>query len=1003
MVKRIMAVFVAMIMTIISVPIYQGDVNVNAVENEVLEEGIYTIESAYNGKAITQTDVSNYYADCVVWNTKAMSDLARFRVKKSGNYYTFTNVVTDKAMKITGNKNADKLDFNGNDGTDIYKWEVVPITSGTYSGCFYLISAVKNDSGEREYAEIISDEDKRDKDGAQVRLWTKAENEPRQIWRLKKTDVEYNGFTEEMNDIMVNAYKEQYYKVNSKTGYQTLHSTDDGFWGEAEIMEALLDGYETTGKAVYKEMFVSTYNDFIATNGENWAWKDWNDDLAWGVLASVRAYLMFGDEKYLTYGKNNFDLMYERAHNRNDGMLIWKMNHENDDTTSCINGPATVGACYLAMATGDESYYTKAKNLFDSWRNSTMYEKEGEDIGHVWDTMHEYWCSTYNQGTFIGAATMLYEHYGEQKYYEDACNAVEHVFKHLCYNNILIKEDANKEDNSKMRGILMRYLRKFIIDFNRPEYLDFFRDNAKIAWMNRNSKNIQQCTWNRKAPEDITWQCYTAYNVISLMANIPTYHNTLERDAYSIIEAEDMDYTRGLISEKSSGTSGERSLGGIKNENYTAYYNVDFGNIGASKLKLRYSRKTESQGKQGIVEFRLGATDGTIIAKAVLDNTGDWSDWKEITVDTARVKGLQNIYVIFKSDTEHVCNFDYFKFETATSDNQGYMFLKSESNDKYAQLKNGTKDTTILSRSTSRGDWEQLRVEINSDGTISLKSLVTEKYVRAAYGSNGFYVTANEDTVSDESKFILERLDDGVQLAIKSVKTGKYLLVNPNDSEYYILANAENVNSSMQKFHFETADGQRILPDGAVYRDDVLTSRDVRIEGFQISATLGGIRTVGSVEKTICGKKVEKWGLIYGVDSVDETKFDIKDSDMVVGSNKMYVKSFLSTTLGTAAVSMGDSETATYFVRTITFGPYSKKELNAKYRVRAFAVLENGDYVYSREIHSFSTFDVAKSLYENTKMSSYEGHQFLYNNILKVVDETIKEVDYDWGNIVVKP
>ena len=45
-----------------------------------------------------------------------------------------------------------------------------------------------------------------------------------------------------------------------------------------------------------------------------------------------------------------------------------------------------------------------------------------------------------------------------------------------------------------------------------------------------------------------------------------------------------------------------------------------------------------------------------------------------------------------------------------TDNSQGYMFLYSESNDKYAQLKNGTKDTTILARSTSRGDWEQIGI-----------------------------------------------------------------------------------------------------------------------------------------------------------------------------------------------------------------------------------------------------------------------------------------------------
>ena len=60
-----------------------------------------------------------------------------------------------------------------------------------------------------------------------------------------------------------------------------------------------------------------------------------------------------------------------------------------------------------------------------------------------------------------------------------------------------------------------------------------------------------------------------------------------------------MDYTKGLISENSDNTSGGRSLGGINSGDYTAYYNVDFGKTGCSKVKLRYSRKTEDAEKKG--------------------------------------------------------------------------------------------------------------------------------------------------------------------------------------------------------------------------------------------------------------------------------------------------------------------------------------------------------------------------------------------------------------------
>ena len=140
----------------------------------------------------------------------------------------------------------------------------------------------------------------------------------------------------------------------------------------------------------------------------------------------------------------------------------------------------------------------------------------------------------------------------------------------------------------------MRYMRKFIVDFNKAvSILSFFQDNARVAWMNRNSKGIMQwCVCRIKASQKTQHgNRYAAYNAISLMANMPTYADSLQRDAYSNIEAEDLDYCKGLISENSGGTSGGRSLGGVKNGNYAAYYNIDFGETGASKLTFKYSRE----------------------------------------------------------------------------------------------------------------------------------------------------------------------------------------------------------------------------------------------------------------------------------------------------------------------------------------------------------------------------------------------------------------------------
>ena len=525
--------------------------------------------------------------------------------------------------------------------------------------------------------------------------------------------------------------------------------------------------------------------------------------------------------------------MYKRGtEGRTDGLIRWS--HESgrgDGTTSCINGPATVGACYLAIATGDESYYTKAKSVFDAWRNSSLYVREGDDAGHVWDSPGNNWRSTYNQGTFLGAAIMLYEKYGTQQYYDDACNVMANTVKGLCYNNILKEENTNSGDLSGMRGILMRYMRKFIVDFNKGEYLSFFKDNAKVAWMNSNSKGIMQCSWQKKAAEDATWDSFAAYNAISLMANIPTYADSLERDAYSNIEAEDLDYCKGLISENSSGSSGGRSLGGVKNGYYAAYYNIDFGETGASKLTFKYSRSTETEGANGTIEFRLGSTTGPLIAKASIENTGTWQNWKEVTIETARITGVQNVYVVFKADTDHVCNFDYFKFTKATNDDQGYFFLKSDSSNQYAVCKNGSSDTTIIACSNNRDEWEQFKIIKNSDGTVSFKSLISGKYICMV--SEGSYLTASTSAIYNGEKFVIERFASDTskskQFAIKSIANGKYLAVDPSGDKA-ILSTSDSIGGSWETFHMETVNGEWIVPDGTTLVDSAYKNAFSKIE-----------------------------------------------------------------------------------------------------------------------------------------------------------------------------
>lgn len=176
----------------------------------------------------------------------------------------------------------------------------------------------------------------------------------------------------------------------------------------------------------------------------------------------------------------------------------------------------------------------------------------------------------------------------------------------------------------------------------------------------------------------------------------------------------------------------------------------------------------------------------------------------------------------------------------------------------------------------------------------------------------------------------------------------------------------------------------------------ITISDDVKVEGFQISNILEGLRTVSSVEPSINGKNVVEFGNIYAVD-VDS----VSDDDMYVGVENKFVAAINSTSKGITDRQFSKSDTATNYVMTMTDNGKTVAALTQSYKIRAYAKLSDGTYLYSK-VAKFSIFNVAKTLYDNSKMNTNAGHEYLYDNILKVVDSNYKKVDYDWSVIVVK-
>ena len=192
--------------------------------------------------------------------------------------------------------------------------------------------------------------------------------------------------------------------------------------------------------------------------------------------------------------------------------------------------------------------------------------------------------------------------------------------------------------------------------------------------------------------------------------------------------------------------------------------------------------------------------------------------------------------------------------------------------------------------------------------------------------------------------------------------------------------------------------------DMAVYGIEQWISKEegLNIQGFQINTTYEGSRVVGSVEPVIEGKKVVNWGFVYGLDAIKNDKTGITNEDLYIREDNEYIKSYESTPQGTLQEKYGKSDTAAYFARTMRFGKKNVTAFTSRYKVRAYALMEDGTYLYS-DVAEYTVYDVADQLYQDSKFMTLDSHNYAYNTILKLVNPNYQELEYGWGSSLVKP
>lgn len=275
-------------------------------------------------------------------------------------------------------------------------------------------------------------------------------------------------------------------------------------------------------------------------------------------------------------------------------------------------------------------------------------------------------------------------------------------------------------------------------------------------------------------------------------------------------------------------------------------------------------------------------------------------------------------------------------------------------------------------------------------------------------GKYDLYTFAISFETSYAKDFALKVSGDGINWITVADVTGnsnldwRFTLDKPVSASYVKLdvsrASSEEWGFSVWEFEVYGQDEEMAIND------------DIAVTGYQMTSSLYnvdgnmGFRVVYQAEPMVHGQRREEVGLIYGLVYGEQP---ISEEDMVYGSDNPFVKSYAATSSGKSDKVMGDSDTADYYVRTMSCGYADESNsLNpslytSEFYVRVYAKLSDGSIVYS-DVESYTIFKVADLIYQNQLTNHQSTYEHLYNKILSYVDSNYKKREFDWSNTLVK-
>lgn len=214
----------------------------------------------------------------------------------------------------------------------------------------------------------------------------------------------------------------------------------------------------------------------------------------------MESYFHTKNPVYLQRAKDVFKFILSGWNEDLGGGVLWLEGH-NDQKPACTNGMATLTALKIYQGSKDPYYLDQGKKFY-SWMYNTLRDSTGvivNDIKPGGKLNRTFW--TYNTGSLIEAAVLLYRFTGEKQYLQQAQQLAADSYKHFSTvphdKNLTLHIDLPWFVTVLFRG----YEALYEVDGNY-KYLAAVEKDLNYAWQNtRDRYGYTSHSWTAKPYE----------------------------------------------------------------------------------------------------------------------------------------------------------------------------------------------------------------------------------------------------------------------------------------------------------------------------------------------------------------------------------------------------------------------------------------------------------------------------------------------------------------------